>query len=120
MASEGPQRLGSGAEADTRVYRPAGVPVLRVVEGPGAGAYLVLRGPRYTVGRGKGCDLVLPDPRVSREHARLERGPEGTEVVDLGSTNGTFVNGQRVRRRRLRHGDRLQVGGAVLEYREAP
>jgi len=42
------------------------------------------------------------------------------EVVDLGSTNGTFVNGRKVTRCRLRHGDRLQLGGVVLEYREAP
>jgi S-DNA-T family DNA segregation ATPase FtsK/SpoIIIE len=105
-------------EADTRVYRVGTCPVLRVVRGPGEGKVVVLGGGVVTIGRGQACDLVLPDPLVSRMHARVERGPDGTEVVDLGSTNGTYVNGRRVTRCRLEHGDRLQLGGVVLEYRE--
>jgi S-DNA-T family DNA segregation ATPase FtsK/SpoIIIE len=108
------------AQADTRVYQVGEGPVLRVVQGPGAGGALVLRPGAYTVGRAEGCDLVVPDPGVSRQHVRVRRGPEGTELEDLGSTNGTYVNGLRVARCRLRHGDRVRVGGALLEYREAP
>lgn len=106
-------------EGETRVYRVGTPRVLRVLEGPGRGTVLVLSGTQ-TLGRGEGCDLVLPDPGVSREHAQVRTGPEGTELVDLGSTNGTYVNGRRVSRCRLHHGDRLQLGGVVLEYREAP
>lgn len=106
-------------EGDTRVYRVGLRPVLRVVDGPGRGTVLVLRD-THTLGRAEGCDLVLPDPRVSRLHARVQSGPEGTELVDLGSTNGTYVNGRRVTRCRLRHGDRVQLGAVVLEYRERP
>ncbi|MDQ7799884.1 MAG: FHA domain-containing protein [Armatimonadota bacterium] len=106
-------------DQDTRVYQVGTLPVLRVLRGPGEGAVLVLRG-CHTLGRSQTCDLVLADPGVSREHARVERGPDGVEVVDLGSTNGTFVNGRKVTQCRLRHGDRLQLGGVVLEYREGP
>lgn len=105
----------------TRVYRLGGaLPLLRVVEGAGQGSVLVLHRAVYTLGRREGCDLVLPDPRVSREHARVERDASGTELVDLGSTNGTFVNGQRVGRCRLRNGDRIRLGGVLLEYVETP
>lgn len=107
-------------EADTRVYSVGAVPSLRVVGGPGAGAVLVVRPGVYVVGRADTCDVVIPDPGVSRQHARVHRGPEGTELLDLGSTNGTYVNGRRVVRCLLRHGDRVQVGGALLEYRELP
>ncbi|GBD29104.1 Glycogen accumulation regulator GarA [bacterium HR32] len=111
----------ASAEDQTRVYRVGAAPaLLRVVEGPGQGSVLVLHRAVHTVGRREGCDLMLPDPRVSREHLRVERDASGTEVVDLGSTNGTFVNGQRVQRCRLQHGDRIQLGGVVLEYVEAP
>ncbi len=106
-------------DPDTRVYHVGALPVLRVVRGPGEGAVLLVRG-CHTVGRSQTCDLVLADPGVSREHARVERGPGGVEVVDLGSTNGTFVNGRKVTRCRLHPGDRLQLGGVILEYREVP
>ncbi len=86
----------------------------------GVGGALVLRPGAYTVGRAEGCDLVVPDPGVSRQHVRVRRGPEGTELEDLGSTNGTYVNGLRVNRCRLRHGDRVRLGRVVLEYREVP
>lgn len=109
-----------GAAADTRIYQVGGDPVLRVVEGPGVGGALVLRPGAYTVGRAEGCDLVVPDPGVSRQHVRVRRGPEGTELEDLGSTNGTYVNGLRVNRCRLRHRDRVRLGKVVLEYREVP
>lgn len=107
-------------EEDTRVYNAGAVASLRVVQGPGAGTVLIVRRGVYVVGRGDTCELVIPDPTTSRQHARVTRGPQGTELADLGSTNGTYVNGRRVVRCLLRHGDRVQVGGAVLEYRELP
>jgi uncharacterized membrane protein YccF (DUF307 family) len=63
-----------------------------------------------TVGRSQGCDLVLPDDRISRQHAWI--GPAGDAVVvrDLGSTNGTLVNGQGVETQPLQHGDIIQFG----------
>ena len=53
--------------------------------------------PRFTIGRDAGCDLVLADPSVSRWHAALKRCASGWLLDDLGSTNGTWLNGWRVR-----------------------
>jgi hypothetical protein len=72
-----------------------------------------------TLGRVADNDIALDDDTfMSSHHARIEIRPEGVWVVDLDSTNGTFVNGQRVTGdRSLRKGDRLQVGSTVLEMR---
>ena len=72
-----------------------------------------------TLGRVADNDIALDDDTfMSSHHARIELRPEGVWVVDLDSTNGTFVNGQRVSGdRSLRKGDRLQVGSTVLEMR---
>src|SRR5689334_24508381 len=73
-----------------------------------------------TIGRALDNDIRLNSTQVSRYHCRIERGPEGVWLTDLGSANGTQVNGVRVDRRRLAPGDRLQVGGVriVLEQLE--
>jgi len=72
-----------------------------------------------TLGRVADNDIAVDDDTfMSSHHARIEIRPEGVWVVDLDSTNGTFVNGQRVTGdRSLRKGDRLQVGSTVLEMR---
>jgi Protein of unknown function (DUF3662)/FHA domain len=69
-----------------------------------------------TLGRAVDCDVVLNDPTVSKRHAELRR--EGTDVliVDLGSTNGTRVNGTGVRQRVLADGDEVRVGATVLNF----
>jgi len=67
-----------------------------------------------TVGRGAIADVVLDAALVSRIHCRLEASDETLEVIDLESTNGVFVNGQRVPRAHLIPGDRLKVGRVEL------
>jgi hypothetical protein len=77
---------------------------------------------RVTLGRRTEMDLSLPwDSEVSGLHAELHRvGPEWTIVDDGLSTNGTYVNGQRISgRQRLRDGDRIRIGRTVLVYRAA-
>src|SRR5262245_54537917 len=70
--------------------------------------------PVISVGRAVDNDIRLTSTLVSRHHCRIETGPEGTWVIDLGSANGTSVNGQKVTRKLLEQGDRLQVGGARI------
>jgi hypothetical protein len=71
------------------------------------------------IGRLEGCDVVLSDPGVSRRHAEVRREGDEWVLVDLGSTNGTTVNGRPVRRHRLSPGDRIRVGETTIEFRVA-
>lgn len=68
------------------------------------------------IGRLPGCTIVLDDPNVSRRHAEIRRQGGDAVLVDLGSTNGTLVNGVAVRRHRLEHGDRITLGNTTLVY----
>jgi pSer/pThr/pTyr-binding forkhead associated (FHA) protein len=70
------------------------------------------------VGRVPSADLYLDDEQVSRLHAQITRTGGTFAVADLGSTNGTLVNGQRVSRAFLRDGDRIQIGQTVLTFRQ--
>ena|SRR2546427_11799152 len=72
-----------------------------------------------TVGRATRADFIVDAALVSRLHCRISAGPETLEVVDLSSTNGTYVNGKRVKRAQLRSGDRLRVGRVELEVARA-
>ncbi len=67
-----------------------------------------------TVGRAPRADFVVDAALVSRLHCRLSAAADDVEVVDLKSTNGTFVNGKRVKKARLADGDTLRVGRMTL------
>lgn len=83
---------------------------LTVERGPQAGLTYVL-GPGNTVaGRGGNCAIFLADVTVSREHARFSVDASGLSVTDLGSTNGTYLNGERRDAGRLNEGDELMIG----------
>ncbi|HKU13686.1 MAG TPA: GGDEF domain-containing protein [Steroidobacteraceae bacterium] len=71
-----------------------------------------------TIGRGRENDIVLPSDCVSRRHSRLELRDQRLYVIDLASTNGTFVNdeAQPVRERPLQRGDRLRIGDTIFKY----
>jgi pSer/pThr/pTyr-binding forkhead associated (FHA) protein len=92
---------------------------LEIVEGAGAGAMVALGG-ALTVGRGRDADLVLADELVSRHHAQITPSGSGAVVEDLGSRNGTFVNGEVIHGpTRLNPGDQLQLGVTLVELRSA-
>jgi pSer/pThr/pTyr-binding forkhead associated (FHA) protein len=76
-----------------------------------------LSAPLTILGRGTDCDLRLVDPGVSRHHAELRVEDNEVILVDLGSTNGTFVNGQPVRRMALTDGTRVTLGRTTLVFR---
>ena len=76
--------------------------------------FRILPGSIKTVGRATGADFIVDAALVSRVHCRLTAGATELEVVDLESTNGTFVNGERAARATLKNGDRLGVGRVDL------
>jgi pSer/pThr/pTyr-binding forkhead associated (FHA) protein len=77
--------------------------------------FRVTPGATKTLGRAPQADFIVEATLVSRLHCRLvANGNDGLEVEDLGSTNGTYVNGQRVQRATLSAGDRLRVGQLEL------
>jgi pSer/pThr/pTyr-binding forkhead associated (FHA) protein len=95
----------------------AGPPVLAVTDPPQRRGQRFSVNAETTVGRAPGCAVSLPDDNfVSQLHARIFRRDGSMWVEDLGSTNGTFVNGAKVSAPvPLQEGDRLQVGSTVLE-----
>ena len=116
VAGKSGVRSGRGSRGRSA---PKGVPTFVVIQPKQH------RGRTYTlssvlaIGRLEDNDIVITDDSfISSHHARIEVRPEGTWVVDLNSTNGSFVNGQRLTgERSVRKGDRIQVGSTVLEMR---
>jgi phosphoserine phosphatase RsbU/P len=89
--------------------------VLVVVEGADRRT-LVLDHSPFTIGRRADRDLVIADPRVSREHAQFVRESDGVYLVDQGSLHGTFVNAEKVTRRKLARNDRVEFGAQGAAY----
>ena len=90
--------------------------LLLVLSGPRLGNRTVLADAAIEIGRGSSAGLVLDADSVSRRHAKIEPFEAGYRLTDLGSTNGTYVNGQRMKAHVLRDGDRVQIGKALLKY----
>jgi pSer/pThr/pTyr-binding forkhead associated (FHA) protein len=94
---------------------------LLVVQGKPAGKSLVFPRGEYYFGRGPECHVRPESEWVSRQHCLLRVTGEAAFIRDLGSRNGTLVNGTLVEReRRLFHGDQVQIGPLVFEVRLAP
>jgi DNA-binding CsgD family transcriptional regulator len=101
--------VGGETQAEVEIWRLSGRSVV------------TLEGDRVTVGKAAENTIALADdPTLSRLHAVLERFDAGWCVSDLGSSNGTFVNGERIwASQRLRHGDELRVGRTRLLFRNS-
>lgn len=117
-----------GADATRSMPPPAAAGAAAPAEAPGprlrlevvdTGQVLDLVAGRYTIGRLASCDLPVDSTTVSREHAALLRRNDAWWVVDLGSTNGTRVNGTRASEQPIRPGDRLKVGTIEIMARGA-
>jgi len=107
------------------VTRPTVAPVSRKPSQPrvlvvldGDGVELGRVGvPRYLIGRGKECDLVLPSPKVSREHAQVVQEGESFFIEDLGSSNGTWFEKRRITRQLIADGDLFALSEFKLSFR---
>ena len=118
-AAAAPAAVDDRAAIDrTQVVDPAPTPQLSLVVRRGGthpGQVVPVTGSRLTAGRLGSCDLTIDDSTVSREHAAFVRRGEAWWVVDLGSTNGTRVNGRRAAEQPISPGDRVELGDAVVE-----
>jgi hypothetical protein len=119
VPAPGVSAAGSTHGSSTTDAGAATDPTLIVRTGVDATASLVLDGRRVTAGRGSGCDLVVRDTTVSREHAAFVLRGDVWWVLDLGSTNGTRVNGLRAAEHPVVPGDRIELGDVVVELVEA-
>jgi serine phosphatase RsbU (regulator of sigma subunit) len=90
-------------------------PALVFVQGSEQKNIILNRTP-FTVGRKVDKDLVIADPRVSRDHAQIMQEGQEFFIEDLGSKHGTFVNGERIQRQKLERGDRMEFGARDSAY----
>lgn len=106
---------------ETPVPLPETACLIRVrPHGPGVGRLHTLGPVPITIGRDPDCEIPAPDDAVSRRHAGIERQPDGSyHIIDLGSRNGTAVNGTRVQAAILRDRDLIRIGGCEFRFRDA-
>jgi len=102
-----PSKRNIGMEPKRKAY---------LIPQAGDGDPIPLDSPQLLLGRSDKADFNIRDPQVSRRHAKLLAVHNRYYVQDLGSTNGTFLNGYRVTNERLAHGDRIQFGAAVFRF----
>jgi len=96
------------------------MPRLEIVDGPEKGKVFPLEREETVIGRLAYCDVILPQKNISRQHARLVRSGSEHYLEDLDSTNGTFLNGKRVRTRtKLRDHDLIRVYDVTLLFRDS-
>jgi pSer/pThr/pTyr-binding forkhead associated (FHA) protein len=89
---------------------------LAIETGPDAGHSHRAGDRALRLGRSPDNDIILRDPATSGHHARVERRGETFWIVDLGSTNGTLVNGEPIQEKELNHGDRVTIGQNAVQF----
>jgi hypothetical protein len=89
-----------------------------LLQTPSGAQQIELQQTLITIGRGLGNDIILEDSRVSRHHAQLRYRQRRFWISDLGSTNGTFVNGAPISEKALHDGDLVSLGGLELTFRD--
>jgi pSer/pThr/pTyr-binding forkhead associated (FHA) protein len=103
-------------QSDREEPSPSGASaVLLVKSGFYEGLEVPLEGAQTVIGRGRSADIVLAEATISREHAAIGRSAEGWYVEDLGSTNGSYANGGRIKRHSLKPGDEIVLGRLAIE-----
>lgn len=115
---------GSSQDEETRVSTVSrivdkaisGESCLVMIYGPNLGRRYPIESDELKIGRGADNDMVIDLDNVSRVHARVVKRDDGIYVEDMGSTNGSYVNDLEVKHDRLRNGDLVKIGGAILKF----
>src|SRR5882724_5374879 len=94
------------------------MPHFRLVTPTGDQTFELPEGRSLVVGRGVSSDIAIYDPTISRRHAELIVGADGVQVKDLGSSNGTCINGSRVSAGRLHPNDSVTFGKVLFQLKE--
>ena len=87
-----------------------------ILSGAAKGTEYAIDSALVTLGRGPGTDLAFDDSAMSRQHAAIEFESDGFQLRDMGSTNGTLLNGGKVEVAEIKHGDRFQIGTHVFQF----
>jgi serine/threonine protein kinase/pSer/pThr/pTyr-binding forkhead associated (FHA) protein len=116
-AVEGGRGHRAGGDPCLQPAVPDSRPAVVVANGPTQGTTYPLEKDRILIGQSRDCDICHSQPHLSRYHAQLVRTESGYSVEDLGTLNGSYVNGERaVGRVRLQDGDRIHIGSLILIY----
>ncbi|MDR0965256.1 MAG: FHA domain-containing protein [Myxococcales bacterium] len=116
LEDEADEKTMVGASMDDGATQAFSTLKLKVIEGPDVGRQLPIATTGMVLGRGDGCDFQLMDAAASRRHAELSWTPRGLVLRDLGSGNGTQVNGERIFSDLvIQDGDRISIGLTVIE-----
>jgi diguanylate cyclase (GGDEF)-like protein len=107
-------KVSSDGEIQTPGPRDRDRAYLIVLAGASVGEMYKIVAEQTTIGRGQQADIQVVDEGISRRHASIEHRSGGIFIRDLGSTNGTFCNGERVNEHALRDGDKIQVGSTTI------
>ena len=107
---------GGDSHADFTAFQQRWQPSIVLLSGDDSGAEFLLEQPSTTLGRGTSAQLQFDDPSMSSEHAALEFFNDGMRLRDLGSMNGTTLNGSDVKAAELKNGDRFRLGSHEFQY----
>ena len=92
------------------------IPKLISISGPLEGAVFPITDADVNIGRGPSNSICIADPLLSRQHCRITREGEVFNLHDLGSFNGTFVNGVPIKKQAIEHGDQIKIGASILLF----
>ncbi|HEU0184635.1 MAG TPA: sigma 54-interacting transcriptional regulator [Blastocatellia bacterium] len=92
------------------------IPKLISISGPEEGKVFPINDADVTIGRGPANSVCIPDPLLSRQHCRISRDGPAFNLQDLGSFNGTFVNGAPIKQQAIAHGDLIKTGASILLF----
>ena len=119
VASAGPFNMSVATSRSGPGQPETATLLLAVDSGPGAGTLVALRRGQFRIGR-SGTEIVIPDAALSRQHARLDVSDSDVRIVDLGSANGTSVDGRKVRMAPLTTASSIRCGDSIVSLRLGP